>query len=480
MAAAIGAATESQIDANAAAIAGEAIQKLQDEAAQKGIQNTLAFKNAMDAAVPRIQAAAQWQATFKAAIADQNEFDKFTKKITEQIAALQGEEEAAGVVERQWAKNNATLKPLADTLTQLGLKYEEQRVLYGENDAQVRALGEKVTSLNVQYKQAVENVNALNKAIAANAGKAQLDQETAKLATLKATTEALRAGGEAYAKIEEQVTAYAQKTGAAKEKVDQLRAALLAENAELQKQAAQKLADPGGSSEANNLKIQLTYLQNLDNEWKAQGKDVKGVEAALAQVNAQYADLQAKSGGYMKQITAAFADFDAEVKKSNQSLIKDLVGEGLKDVSQAFTDMVTKGKADWGSLIQSMENMLLQSAIKNILNSLLNKLGGLLSNSGNGVLSGLGSLFPGHAEGGDVTPGKTYLVGEKGPELLNIGVAGGNIVPNGQFGMGGGGGHVTVVQNISTPDADSFKRSAPQIHAQAYSQASRSTSRLNT
>ena len=56
---AVGKATESQIDANAAAAAGAAIQKLVDEATEKGIQNTSqVFKAALDAAIPRIQAAA--------------------------------------------------------------------------------------------------------------------------------------------------------------------------------------------------------------------------------------------------------------------------------------------------------------------------------------------------------------------------------------------------------------------------------------
>lgn len=478
LAAAIGVATGSQIDANAAAIAGDAIQKIQDEGAAKGIQNTLAFKNALEAAIPRIQAAAEWQAAFKASIADQGEFDKFTKKITEQIAALEGEASASGVVERQWAKNNATLKPLADSLQQIGLKYEELRQQYGDNDSRVQALGAKVASLNQQYKEEVANVNALNKAVAANAGKSQLDEQTQKLAAMRATTAALQQGGEAYAKVETEVASYAAKTGAAKEKVDEFRAALIAENVELQKQAAQKLADPGNSEQANNLKVQITYLQNLDAEWKAQGKDVKAVETALAQVNAEYADLQAKSGAYDKQITAAFADFNAEVKKSNQSLIKDLVGTGLNGVSQAFTDMVVKGKADWQGLIQSMETMLLQSAIKNILNSLLGKLGDAFGggDEGGGLFGGL--FGGGHADGGDVTPGKTYLVGERGPELLKVGAAGSSIIPNGQFGAGGGGGSITVVQNISTPDADSFKRSAPQVHAQAYRSAASTYSRM--
>ena len=47
------------------------------------------------------------------------------------------------------------------------------------------------------------------------------------------------------------------------------------------------------------------------------------------------------------------------------------------------------------------------------------------------------------ALGGPVSAGSTYLVGERGPEMLTMGASGGHITPNG--GLGGGDVHVTVV-----------------------------------
>ena len=43
---------------------------------------------------------------------------------------------------------------------------------------------------------------------------------------------------------------------------------------------------------------------------------------------------------------------------------------------------------------------------------------------------------PGKQAGGDVRPGETYLVGERGPELLTMGQYGGNITPNRNVGHG--------------------------------------------
>ena len=44
------------------------------------------------------------------------------------------------------------------------------------------------------------------------------------------------------------------------------------------------------------------------------------------------------------------------------------------------------------------------------------------------------------AMGGPVEPGRTYLVGERGPEVLQMGTSGGTVIPNHQL----GGGSITV------------------------------------
>jgi hypothetical protein len=52
----------------------------------------------------------------------------------------------------------------------------------------------------------------------------------------------------------------------------------------------------------------------------------------------------------------------------------------------------------------------------------------------------------GRAAGGAVNPHSTYLVGERGPELLTLGGRGGHITPNSQLRGGGGGGQTIVIQ----------------------------------
>jgi phage-related minor tail protein len=474
LAGAIGQATASQIEANAAATAGEAIQRLIDEATDKGIEKTKAFKNALASATPKIQEAAEWQATFKAAVSDQGEFDKFTKKITEQIAAMEGEAAAGNKIEQQWAKNNATLKPLADVLTELGLKYEELRVEYGDQDPQVKDLAQKVASLNAQYKQETANVAALNAEYQKSEIKKASDAAKLQLDGLQATTAALLVGGEAYAKIDEAVRKFAYDTGASAAQQAAYRKTLVDTNAEIQKQAAINFASPGNSQQAQNLKLQIAELEQLSAEWKAQGKDVTGVDLALEKLNADYQHMQVAGGGALQGLTSGFAQFAASVPSMGQTM-EQVTDTALKGIGDNFASMVAKGKADWGGLIASMEEMLIKSAINNLLKSIFNSLGSM--GGGGGFLGAIGSVFGGgKAVGGDVTPGKTYLVGERGPELFSP-TSSGKITPNGATASGGG---QTIVQNwnITTPDADSFRRSQSQITGAMWQGAAQAHSRL--
>jgi phage-related minor tail protein len=65
--------------------------------------------------------------------------------------------------------------------------------------------------------------------------------------------------------------------------------------------------------------------------------------------------------------------------------------------------------------------------------------------SGTGTGGGLlGGLFKPRANGGPVTGGSTYLVGERGPELFVPGRSG-TIVPNDKLGSGGS---TSVVVNV--------------------------------
>jgi hypothetical protein len=101
------------------------------------------------------------------------------------------------------------------------------------------------------------------------------------------------------------------------------------------------------------------------------------------------------------------------------------------------------------------------------MNKLLQSLfGSIAGGSGGGIFGG---LFGGaKAGGGDVMPGKAYLVGEKGPELFSPGMSG-SITPNTDLnGLGKSSFNPTNNFHIhGVTDADSFRRSQSQIMARA-------------
>ena len=62
--------------------------------------------------------------------------------------------------------------------------------------------------------------------------------------------------------------------------------------------------------------------------------------------------------------------------------------------------------------------------------------------------------FPGKAKGGPVTGGRSYMVGERGPELFTPGRTGG-ITPNHDLAMGGGSTNINITYDIKAFDAQS-------------------------
>lgn len=70
----------------------------------------------------------------------------------------------------------------------------------------------------------------------------------------------------------------------------------------------------------------------------------------------------------------------------------------------------------------------------------------------------LGGLIPGRAAGGPVSAGGTYLVGERGPELMTLGSRSGYVTPNNKLG-GGGTINVTIHTSANPHEViDAIKR----------------------
>ena len=121
-----------------------------------------------------------------------------------------------------------------------------------------------------------------------------------------------------------------------------------------------------------------------------------------------------------------------------------------KGAEDALMGFVNTGKLSFRDLANSLIQEFARNEIKNLL-------GGLFGQQSGGGGSLVGQLFSslfggGKAAGGPVRPGKSYLVGERGPEMFTPG-ASGSITPNSAM-----SGQTTVVNyNINAADAASFK-----------------------
>ena len=130
--------------------------------------------------------------------------------------------------------------------------------------------------------------------------------------------------------------------------------------------------------------------------------------------------------------------------------------------------------------LRTLANAMINTAFNSAVKPVTDRVGGLLASGVGNLVSGLlpfekgasfsqGRVQP-FANGGIVNGPVTFpmrggrgLMGEAGPEAIMPLSRG----PDGKLGVRGqGGGNVSVVMNISTPDAASFRRSQGQVAAQ--------------
>lgn len=178
------------------------------------------------------------------------------------------------------------------------------------------------------------------------------------------------------------------------------------------------------------------------------------------------------------------------LQKIGQGLAENLASTGIKKVESMGADALSSffkfgGKKD-GSNAGSALYVTPVDASGNILGMLggaggmfggatappsstatsaLGGLGGMFGGIGGGfmsILGKIGGLFGGFlSAGGDVTPGKTYIVGEDHPEFFSPKTAG-RVAPSLKF-TGGAPAPIINFSVNGVSDFDSFRRSSPQI-----------------
>lgn len=179
--------------------------------------------------------------------------------------------------------------------------------------------------------------------------------------------------------------------------------------------------------ELREKKAQLTV------QFKGEGSSVKPLSEKIAEMTGLIDEFGNKVDQAAPSLKVTFTDIagdslstamDATEQGFNDMF--DSMMEGTLNVQDAFKDLAV-------NVLKSIAKMLASQAIKSFVGML-----------GGAIAGGFGSA-PAMAGGGDVTGGKGYMVGERGPELF-MPKKSGSITPNDKL---GGGGSVNVVNNIN-------------------------------
>lgn len=170
-------------------------------------------------------------------------------------------------------------------------------------------------------------------------------------------------------------------------------------------------------------------------------------------------EVRASTQGFSRDIAAMKSTFDGTLvdgfERAGQVLERGLLS-AIRSGSLGFDDL----KRAAFSALDQIAGQALQLG--------LDKIFGGGSASGGGMIGGIGGLLggllglPGRATGGPVSPGRPFLVGERGPEMF-VPTSAGRV----ETGIGSGARDVRVAISLNTPRGASaptaLERSSRQV-----------------
>lgn len=211
----------------------------------------------------------------------------------------------------------------------------------------------------------------------------------------------------------------------------------------------------GLTDEEHNYNQVVRYIEQIEKT----GRILEAERATLGLSNAERAKAieLARLGATpdAEQLAIITKQLDANEKNREAIEKTNLAIKGTRDAAQfageqlanAFDALLDGGKIE--DAINGITKALMKAAIQAALLG-QGPLAGLLGTAGGSATGGIGGLIgsflPGRASGGPVQSGKSYIVGENGPEMVRFG-KNGTVQPNAVLGGSGGSAPVNVTVN---------------------------------
>ena len=189
-------------------------------------------------------------------------------------------------------------------------------------------------------------------------------------------------------------------------------------------------------------------IANLEKEGEISKKNIQFEVDALLQKQREVGILGKEDQERLTTLEASQDSIDEQVNGLSQSVQEtQKLNEAAKITQDAFDKLKDTIAVDIGNGIKGLikGTQSLNEALSNVLDRMADAFLNMAifgNAAGSSVTGGLLSLIPGLANGGSAKGGKSYIVGEKGPELFTPGVSG-MVTPNHAL-----GGTTNVVVNV--------------------------------
>jgi hypothetical protein len=143
--------------------------------------------------------------------------------------------------------------------------------------------------------------------------------------------------------------------------------------------------------------------------------------------------------------------------------------DGLESLNDGITEAIM-GAKNLGDVFSNVSKQIIADLIRIAVQQMIIK--PLLASLGGGQSGGMSGVFQGlisgkRAMGGPVSGGKTYLVGERGPELFTAPNGGGKIIPNHTLMQSGGSSSMQQIIQVDARGAVMNDQFASMILGQA-------------